>query len=77
MVAAVAILRTPGSSSLHRALTRVSPPVGAEDVDKMRTDAAGGDREQLDAHRFGQRLLVDLGPQFVEVEQPLGDQEGR
>src|SRR6185295_6564500 len=42
----------------------------------MRSKAAGCDREQLDAHLFGQRRLVDFGPQFVEVEQALGDEEG-
>ena len=50
---------------------------GADDVGDVRADGRGGDREQLDAHRFGQAVFFDLAPQLVEVEQPFGDQESR
>ena len=43
----------------------------------MRANARSGDREQLDPHRLRKHRLLDLAPQFVEVEKPLGDQEGR
>ncbi len=50
---------------------------GAEDVGEVRADARRGDREELDANRFRKLRLLDLRPELVEVEQPLGDQESR
>ena len=41
----------------------------------MRADACRGDREELDAHCFRQVVLLNLDPELVEVEQPLGDEE--
>ena len=77
LAAAAEIFRTPGSRSAHSLSTRDLAPAGAKDVGKVRADARRSDREQLDANRLGQVVMLDLGPQFVEVEQPLGDQEGR
>ena len=71
------ILRTPGSSSVHSVPTLVSPPAARRMSERCDADACRGDREQLDADRFGQRVLLNLAPQAVEIEQPLGDEERR
>ena len=43
----------------------------------MRTDARRRDREQLDANGLWEQGLLDLLPELVEIEEPLGHEKCR
>ena len=48
---------------------------GAENIRQMVADAPGRDREQFDAHRFGQFVALDAAPQFAKAQQMLRRQQ--